>query len=103
MLNTGIKFFIIVLGFLWIPTASLSLPNCPSDQTERYHNCFGTRTYGSANYIGEWQNNKWHGEGVFTSVEGNVSEGIWQNGVFKKSKKTKNEKRRFVKKKNKKT
>ena len=59
MLNTGIRLFIIVMGFLWIPTASLSLPNCPSDQTERYHNCFGTLTFGPNS---EWSGHKYVGE-----------------------------------------
>ena len=65
--NTGIKIFIVVLGFLWIPTAGLSLPNCPSNQTERYHNCFGTYIWDNGDkYVGEWQGDKQHGYGTYT-------------------------------------
>ena len=80
MLNTGIKFFIIVLGFLWIPTASLSLPNCPSDQTERYHNCFGTYTNADGDtYVGEFKDNRAHGQGTFTYTNGGKYIGEWRD------------------------
>ncbi len=45
-------------------TAS-SLPDCPSDQSERYHNCFGTHTYASGSkYVGEFKDNKINGQGT---------------------------------------
>ena len=87
MLNTGIKFFIILLGFLWIPTASLSLPNCPSDQTERYHNCFGTYTNADGDtYVGEFKDDAFNGQGSLTFANGNRYVGEYKgnkrNGPF---------------------
>jgi len=44
-----------------------SLPNCPSDQSKRYHNCFGTINVNNGNkYVGEWRDHKRHGQGTFT-------------------------------------
>ena len=111
MQHTGIKIFLIVLGFLWVPTVSLSLPNCPSDQTKRYHNCFGTYTnadgdtyvgefrddkrhgqgtytfgprseWAGDQYVGEWRDDKKHGQGTYIFVDGTREIGIWESGEF---------------------
>ena len=87
---TGIKILFIVLGFLWIPTVSLSLPNCPSDQTKRYQNCFGT--YISTNdpgykYVGEWSDDKQHGQGASTWSAPHPSAGEKYVGEYKNGKK----------------
>jgi hypothetical protein len=51
--------------------AESNLPNCPSDPSVRWHNCFGTFTYDDgAIYIGEWQDNKRTGQGVTTYLGG---------------------------------
>ena len=72
MQHTGIKIFLIVLGFLWIPTVSFSLPNCPSDQTKRYHNCFGTYTTADGDtYVGEFKDDAFNGQGSLTFANGN--------------------------------
>ena len=72
MQHTGIKIFLIVLGFLWIPTVSFSLPNCPSDQTKRYHNCFGTYTNADGDtYVGEFKDDAFNGQGSLTFANGN--------------------------------
>ena len=48
------------------------LPPCPSDQTKRYHNCFGTFTYANGSkYVGEWRGNKRNGQGTYTFADGN--------------------------------
>ena len=86
-------------------TASFALPACPSDQTKRYHNCFGTYTlangdkyvgefkddkrngqgtytYASGdNYIGGWKDNRKDGQGTYTYADGTVEQGIWKDGV----------------------
>jgi hypothetical protein len=57
------------------------LPPCPKDQTTRYHNCFGT--YKTANgdvYVGEFKDNKYHGQGTFTWDDGYKYVGEFQDG-----------------------
>ena len=59
-------------------TQTKTLPNCPS--SGYFHNCFGTHTYNDGvKYIGEWQNNKKHGQGTHTWASGNKYVGEWQN------------------------
>ncbi len=48
-----------------------SLPDCPSDTSVRWNNCFGTYTFTSGNkYVGEWKDNNKHGQGTFTWADG---------------------------------
>ena len=63
--------FIALILFAGKAMAS-SLPNCPSDQSERYHNCFGTASMGSdgSKYVGEWRDDKPHGQGTYTFADG---------------------------------
>ena len=61
--------FIILILFAGNAMAS-SLPNCPSDQLKRYHNCFGTITTDDGSiYVGEWKDNNMHGQGTYTTNE----------------------------------
>ena len=63
--------FIILILFAVNATAS-SLPNCPSDQSKRYHNCFGTINLNNGDkYIGEFKDAKRHGQGTYTFYNGN--------------------------------
>ena len=62
--------------FLYAQTKTL--PSCPS--SGYFHNCFGTYTWDDgAKYIGEWQNNKSHGQGTQTWANGDKYVGEWQN------------------------
>ena len=62
-------------------TASFALPNCPPDQTERYHNCFGTYTWTSGEkYVGEFRDDKTNGQGVRTYPNGNKYVGEEKDG-----------------------
>ena len=56
---------------------------------EYRHNCYGGNIlYDGSKYIGEWKFNKFHGQGMHTSANGEVKrEGIWQDDVFQYSKK----------------
>ena len=62
------------------------LPPCPSDQTKRYHNCFGTYTFGPSSkwagdkYVGEYRDNKHHGQGTYTFARGHKFVGEYRNG-----------------------
>ena len=58
------------------------LPPCPSDQNQRYHNCFGTYTWAyGAKYVGEWRDEKQHGRGTATFANGDKYVGEFSDGV----------------------
>ncbi len=90
---------------------SFALPPCPSDHTQRFHNCVGTHifangdkyvgsykdghwnqgTYTNTNgdrYFGEFKNNKKHGRGILIYADGKVEQGIWKGGRFQSNMKT---------------
>ena len=67
------------MALLISASASLALSNCPSDQTKRYHNCFGTYNYSDGRkYVGEWANDSWHGRGTATFSDGQAYVGEWR-------------------------
>ena len=101
---------LILLVFLGVVGKSFALPTCESD-AEVWNNCFGSWTfengskYDGSKYVGEWRNNKKHGQGTFTTADGDkyvgefidgrlhgkgtatfadgrVEEGIWENDNF---------------------
>jgi S1-C subfamily serine protease len=46
------------------------LPPCPTERYKRW--CFGTRTFASGDkYVGEFKNDKFHGQGTYTWANGN--------------------------------
>ena len=70
----------ILLGGAGSVIAS-DLPDCPS--SGYFHNCFGTYTWSNGEkYVGEWKDNKRHGQGTYTYTDGAVEEGIWKDGEF---------------------
>ena len=78
--------FIILILFASNALAS-SLPNCPSDQSKRYHNCFGTINFNNGDkYVGEWKDNKSHGQGTFTWGKDTEWAGEKYVGEFKDNK-----------------
>ena len=74
--------FIILILFAGNAMAS-SLPNCPSDQLKRYHNCFGTITTDDGSiYVGEWKDNKRYGQGTLTFANGTKESGYYMNDEY---------------------
>ena len=72
-------FFILFAG----NSIASALPNCPSDASARYHNCFGTYTYaGGDKYVGEFKDDKYHGQGTYTFASGSIQRGYSMNGYF---------------------
>jgi len=68
-----------VLILLVLPSYASELPPCPKDQTQTYHNCFGTFTLADGNkYVGEYKDNKMHGEGTLTWADGGKYVGEWK-------------------------
>ena len=44
-------------------------------------NGYGTATYANGDkYVGEYKDDKRHGQGTFTFADGTVEKGIWENG-----------------------
>ena len=71
--------FIALILFTGNALAS-SLPNCPSDQSKRYHNCFGTYTLADGEkYVGEWRDDKLNGQGTYSWTDGEKYVGEWKD------------------------
>ena len=63
------------------------LPACPSDN-KFWHKYFGAYKFeGQGTYVGEWEVNQPHGQGIYWYLDGNVEEGIWKDGEFQYAKK----------------
>ncbi len=80
------------LGFLWFlffllifvsgeGFAKSELPACPSDPNVVWDKCIGVREYeNDIRYIGEWENNKFHGLGLHIGGGGYRYVGTFRNG-----------------------
>ena len=71
---------ILTLSFIifspFITLQSWALPACPSNQNAYKDNCFGTYVWDDGDkYLGEWNNNKIHGQGTYTFADGEKYEG----------------------------
>ena len=64
--------------FLGMANISFALPACPS--SGYFHNCFGTYIWEDDKYVGEWKNDKQHGQGTYTWANGEKYVGEWKNG-----------------------
>lgn len=59
-----------------------SLPPCPADTSAYWNNCFGTGTFRDGRkYVGEWRDNKYHGQGALTSPNGVKYVGEHRDGL----------------------
>ena len=74
-------FAILLFCVLGSAGKSFALPPCPEDQNQRFHNCFGTYTTASGHkYVGEFKNNKYHGQGTYTKPSGDKYIGEFKDG-----------------------
>ena len=71
------KFIAILL--LSLTSSLYALPSCPPDKNQIYDNCFGTETFDNGNYVGEWKDNKMHGQGTYTYTNGDKYVGKYKN------------------------
>ena len=73
----------ILTGFaflLWPMAEALSLPPCPKDQSQTYHNCFGSYIFDDGDkYVGEWKDDKFHGQGTYYYSNGDRYVGEWKS------------------------
>ena len=62
---------IIIILLISLASTVYALPNCPSDQSVRWHNCFGTYTWDRGDkYAGEYKDGEKHGQGTYTYASG---------------------------------
>ena len=75
----AVVFLAVMLTGSWASAQESDLPSCPPGDDEYWHNCFSTWTNDVGKYVGEWRDNKWHGQGTLTSADGRIEKGIWYN------------------------
>ncbi len=74
----------ILLITLLLSTSAHALEKCPSDISARWHNCFGSITFGPGEwegdkYVGEWKDDKRTGQGTYTWTSGAKYVGEWKD------------------------
>ena len=71
---------LILLASLLVVGNALALSPCPPDG---FRNCFGTYTWADGDkYVGEWKDDKSHGQGIYTSASGDQYVGEFRNNDF---------------------
>jgi hypothetical protein len=74
---------IILIIFLissQIVLAQSTLPKCQGSDYKKYNKCFGKAIEQNGNYIGEFKNGKYHGQGTYTSKRNNKFVGEFRDG-----------------------
>ena len=67
--------------FLLISIDAYSLPDCPGMDVSNWDNCFGTYAWRDGKkYVGEYKDNKRHGQGTYTYANGDKYVGNYQDG-----------------------
>ena len=71
----------ILAAFLaLLATPAATLPPCPEDISAVWTECTGSIAYGSgATYVGEWLDDRMHGEGTYTWPDGATYVGEWRD------------------------
>jgi S1-C subfamily serine protease len=70
-----------LLASLFLVGESFALPPCPTSGYK--HNCYGTQTWAEGSkYIGEFKDDKIHGQGTYTSANGNKYIGEWKDNKY---------------------
>ena len=77
-----LTYFISVLLVLPLGMSNAwALPNCPHKGSAYWTNCQGTYTNANGNkYVGEWKDDKWHGQGIRNLADGDKYVGEFKNG-----------------------
>ena len=70
-----------------ITTNAYALPECPKDLSKLWDKCFGTYTASNGDrYLGEWKDDKYHGQGTYTFADESQWAGDKYVGEFKDDK-----------------
>jgi hypothetical protein len=78
-----IKYYLLIPFILFSTGQAFALPDCPEDQTQRYHNCFGTFTSANGDqYIGELKDDLPNGQGTHIHANGAQYAGDWKDGKY---------------------
>ena len=74
----------VCVALLLLPLAAVgqtSLPPCPTDTKVRWHNCLGSITFPNGEkYVGEFSDDRYHGQGTYTYPDGLRYSGQYVNG-----------------------
>lgn len=62
-------------------TGQSALPPCPTDVSVRWHQCFGTFADKSERYVGEFRNDRYHGQGTYYFSSGATYAGEFRDGL----------------------
>ena len=81
MMQSSLRIFSGIL-VLSLSGSVYALPDCPSDLSARWHNCFGTIAANGSKYVGEWKEGKYHGQGTYTFANGSKYVGEWKEGEY---------------------
>ena len=69
------------LSAAWWAGAAAALPACPT--VGYYHQCLGKESWPTGNqYVGEYKNNKKHGQGTYTASNGDQYVGAFKDGTY---------------------
>ena len=95
MKYTSIKICLIIVTLFGGIAAASDLPDCPSDKSVRWHDCFGTRNFNAYSfsnrskllpegdsYTGEWKHNQMWGQGTYSYALGSKYFGQWKNNKY---------------------
>ena len=72
------RLLLFVFLSLFLTSYSWGLPDCPSDPEAYWDNCHGAYNFDNGRYVGEWKDNKHHGQGAYTWANGEKYVGEWR-------------------------